>query len=277
MKTRVISSVGLGVALLIVLQIGGIFMASVLLVVSMIAFFELMRATGVHEKGNSYNMLEACGYMGITFHYCMLMLMGEDLRCFIASTFFVFFTTMFVFVFTFPKYHIYHAMSVIFSFIYAPLMLSCIYLLRIKEWNGHPIGKFLCWIPFVAWISDTFAYLTGRAFGKHKLCPKLSPAKTVEGAVGGILFSGIAGVVFGFIISNFLVHDANMIWIFGLITLVAGAISQVGDLAASGLKRNMEIKDYGHLIPGHGGIMDRFDSVIFTTPAIFLLTTLLLK
>ena len=115
------------------------------------------------------------------------------------------------------------------------------------------------------------------ACGRHKLAPVLSPKKSVEGAVGGMAGSALVGALFAW---AFLVparEDAGVIWVAALICAVGAVISQVGDLAASAIKRNHEIKDYGKIIPGHGGIMDRFDSVLFTAPVIYYLSVVLLR
>jgi len=114
------------------------------------------------------------------------------------------------------------------------------------------------------------------AFGKHKLAPVLSPKKTIEGSIGGTLASVITGGIFGYILSTNMVHNNNLIWVFMIITFVAAIVSQIGDLAASGIKRDHGIKDYGNIIPGHGGIMDRFDSVIFVAPMIYGLAVIML-
>ena len=272
MKTRVMSGIEIGVILLIVLLSGGYVLAAVLLILSEIAYFELMRATGIHQKEHRCNGIELCGYIAVALHYVLMVLTGNDIRYFLISILFVFFAVMIVYVLTFPKYNAQQAMTAIFSFLYAPMMLSFIYMLRMV-----PYGRFIVWVPFVAWICDTFAYLCGRAFGKHKLCPKLSPKKTIEGAIGGVIGSVAAGAVFGMVLSKFATHDSNMVWIFMVITLVAGMISQIGDLAASGIKRDHQIKDYGNLIPGHGGIMDRYDSVIFVTPMVYLLAVFFMR
>ena len=112
--------------------------------------------------------------------------------------------------------------------------------------------------------------------GKHKLVPQLSPKKTIEGSIGGILGSALVGALFGFFLLD-KTFGGNQ---FGIMLFIIGAIgsviSQVGDLAASAIKRNHDIKDYGNLIPGHGGIMDRFDSVIFTAPMIYFLVIIFL-
>ena len=107
------------------------------------------------------------------------------------------------------------------------------------------------------------AYFTGMLLGKHKLCPKISPKKTIEGSIGGILGSVILCAAFSAIfVPQLLVHSI-------IIGVLGGIISQFGDLTASIFKRKMGIKDYGNLIPGHGGILDRFDSVLFTAPMVY--------
>lgn len=120
------------------------------------------------------------------------------------------------------------------------------------------------WLVFItAFGTDIMAYFSGYFFGKHKLCPVISPKKTIEGAVGGTLGSMILCGVFGyFFMPDFLIHCL-------IIGLLGAVVSQFGDLTASIFKRKMGIKDYGNLIPGHGGIMDRFDSVLFTAPLVY--------
>lgn len=122
----------------------------------------------------------------------------------------------------------------------------------------------LIWlVVLTAFGTDIMAYFSGFLFGKHKLCPKISPKKTIEGAIGGTLGSVILSGLFGFFFApEVLVHCL-------IIGVMGGIVSQFGDLTASIFKRKMGIKDYGNLIPGHGGILDRFDSVLFTGPLVY--------
>lgn len=125
-------------------------------------------------------------------------------------------------------------------------------------------GYIFIWIVVIAAFgSDIFAYFTGMLLGKHKLAPNLSPKKTVEGSVGGAIGAGILCLIFAIIFIK------EYIWQAALIGVIGGLISQAGDLTASAFKRKMGIKDYGKLIPGHGGILDRFDSVIFLAPFVY--------
>ncbi|MCM1315570.1 MAG: phosphatidate cytidylyltransferase [Prevotella sp.] len=117
-----------------------------------------------------------------------------------------------------------------------------------------------------AWIADTGAYFSGVALGKHKLCPEISPKKTIEGFIGGILTTGIVYAVAFYIRSNSDVRFALIAFIIGVVCAVIGT---VGDLSASMVKRQIGFKDYGNIMPGHGGLMDRFDSVLFVLPTFY--------
>lgn len=118
---------------------------------------------------------------------------------------------------------------------------------------------------FCAFITDTFAYFVGRKFGKHKLCPEISPKKTVEGAVGGLVLSAVFNVLVFVGVRAWIFGEksAISIWFIAVMSVLLSAISMFGDLSASLLKRNFGVKDFGKIMPGHGGIMDRFDSYIF--------------
>lgn len=120
-----------------------------------------------------------------------------------------------------------------------------------------------------AWSTDTFAYFTGKFIGKHKLIPNVSPKKTVEGSIGGVVGSMLVCVVYLMIVS--LIYKSSSSWLLEgmIIGLIGGGFSQLGDLVASAIKRDTGIKDFGKIFPGHGGFLDRFDSVIFIAPFIF--------
>ena len=147
---------------------------------------------------------------------------------------------------------------------YLTLFLMCIYLIRIL-----PDGKIYIWLPFVlAWLTDTFAYFVGVFFGKHKLIPSVSPKKTIEGSVGGILGAVITVVIYLYVSSNF--SGLTPKYISGIVlSIICSVASQFGDLAASCIKRENNAKDFGSIMPGHGGVMDRFDSVIYISPIVY--------
>lgn len=121
-------------------------------------------------------------------------------------------------------------------------------------------------IFILIWCNDTFAYLTGRLIGKHKLFERISPKKTWEGFIGGVVFAMIAGILLAYFLEESYVKYITY-------ALVAGIIGTLGDLVQSMLKRSVDVKDSGNILPGHGGILDRFDAVLFVVPIVFLLET----
>lgn len=142
--------------------------------------------------------------------------------------------------------------------IYIPFLLSHVYYL-----NGT---KYIWLIFIMAFGTDTFAYIAGNLFGKNKLSPSISPNKTIEGSIGGILGSLILTIVYS------LYFGLSPLWKFMILAIIASIISQIGDLVASKIKRIVNIKDYGFIMPGHGGVLDRFDSIIFSAPLIYYFT-----
>ena len=154
-----------------------------------------------------------------------------------------------------------------FLCLFIPFFLSSF--LRIRHMGPW---KFYILLPLViAFLSDAFALFAGMCFGRHKLAPDLSPKKTVEGAVGGLVGAVLSAVVYGFV-AQALFHQAGISFpVLALYGLLGSAVSQLGDLSFSYIKREYGIKDFGNILPGHGGILDRFDSVIFCAPLIELL------
>ena len=149
------------------------------------------------------------------------------------------------------------------GFIYVVILFSFIPLV-----NEKVGGQFLVWLIFIgSWLSDTVAYYFGRFFGKHKLSPKVSPKKTIEGSIGGFLGATLGCGLFGVAVSAY-VPQVNIIHFF-LIGALCGIMGQFGDLVASSIKRFVGLKDYSNLIPGHGGILDRFDSILFNAVVVF--------
>ncbi len=269
-KERTVSAVIIVIAALASILPGGIILAAVLYVISMIGFLELTKACGVRE-GQKPNTLEIAGIAVITCYYFILYFM-QSASYAVMAILLAMIAIMSVYVFGFPKYHANQVMNAYFALIYAPVMLSFVFLTRELE-----NGIYLVWMIFISsWISDTFAYLTGVMIGRHKLAPVLSPKKSIEGSVGGIVGATLFGVLFGAYLDSTLGQEQYVV-ILAVVGGVGSVISQVGDLAASAIKRNHEIKDYGKLIPGHGGIMDRFDSVIFTAPITYFLITILMN
>lgn len=155
-----------------------------------------------------------------------------------------------------------------FLTLYITLGFSAIIMLR----DFFTLGNYMYLLVFVgAWVTDTFAYFCGMLFGKHKLIPEISPKKTVEGSIGGTIFAGIGFVVFGIVVNSINRGDQTSyikLFVYGII---AALVAQIGDLCMSAMKRQHNIKDFGKLFPGHGGILDRFDSIIAVSLGLFIL------
>lgn len=260
-KTRLISGILLVIAALLTIISGGYVLFFTLLCISLIGMQELYKAMGIHEDRTG--LLEIVGYLGAVLYYISLLLGFESygLMAVLVSLILV----MFVYVFTYPKYHANQVMAAFFGVVYVAVMLSFILMTR-----NLPDGKFIVWLIFLcSWGCDTCAYCVGMLIGKHKMAPVLSPKKSVEGGVGGVVGAALLGVIYAAATQGPVVEYA-------VICGIGALISMVGDLAASAIKRNQGIKDYGKLIPGHGGILDRFDSVIFTAPVIYYLAKIIL-
>ena len=243
---------------------GGYVLFGTLLAVSLIGLGELYRAAQIQKKGAMG--LAVTGYLATVVYYGMLLLKLENYSTILLI--FILVAFLFVYVFTFPKYHSEQVMGAFFGVVYVSVMLSYIYQTR-----NLPDGAYLVWLIFLcSWGCDTCAYCVGMLIGKHKMSPILSPKKSVEGAVGGVAGAALLGAIYAALVENYLQAE-NQVVMYAVICAVGALISMVGDLAASAIKRNHEIKDYGTLIPGHGGILDRFDSVIFTAPIIYFLAS----
>lgn len=266
-------------------------MAGVLCAISIIAFFELTKATGVHTQNKKINGIEIAGIVLILLYYAglyasMALLQvnhllhetsyykmnsfDESLIYFILAFSIVMSLIVFmlVYVFSFPKFKAGQVMAAFFELIYAPVLLSFLFIIR----EGWQHGIYLVWLVFLcSWGSDTCAYCVGVLFGKHKMAPKLSPKKSIEGGIGGVVGAALLfGLYTYFVINPFSSEQLQINLVEAMCLGAVGAlVSMIGDLTASGIKRDYEIKDYGKLIPGHGGIMDRFDSVIIVAPFIF--------
>ena len=286
--TRLASGILLVVLALVFILTGGPIFAALLCMISIAAYRELGKAVGFITEDKTKRALEYTGMILTVVYYvwiyfAMLYLPrilysasgGNRIvpvetimyRGLTIGIIFTFVAYLFVYVFRFPNYHAKEVMMSYFSFLYGPVMLSLLYLIR----EGFSYGKYFIWLVFLcSWGSDTCAYAVGVLFGKHKMTPKLSPKKSVEGAIGGIVGAALLFVLYKFLLERYggIRFDINIV-----IVMVFGAlgafVSMIGDLAASAIKRDYDIKDYGKLIPGHGGIMDRFDSVIIAAPIIF--------
>lgn len=281
--TRLISGIVLVAIALLAFIFGGEILLGISVFISIAGYLELCRAVGVKEKDKKINALEIVGIIGILAYYAVLYFfpaveegnaarsMGNVLYA-VIPVIGVFMLSMLLYVVCFPKYRSEQVMANVFNFLYAPVMLSFIYLTREQE-----AGKYIVWLILISsWGCDTCAYVVGMLIGKKKVFPVLSPKKSLEGCIGGVVGAGLIAALYAVFAVENVFPDKRVTIVITVICMVGAVMSQVGDLAASAIKRNHEIKDYGKLIPGHGGIMDRFDSVIVTAPMIYFLTVLFL-
>lgn len=258
-KTRLLSGIILMALTLIFLIAGGNLLLFGTAFLSFRGMMEFMRMAKLHKTP-----LALLGYGAVTALYILLFTGTMDKLVEVIVIYLM--ALMVVYVVSFPKFKVEHIFYPFFAFFYAGLLISFIF--QVRELPG---GAFIVWLIFIAaWGSDTCAYCTGMLFGKHKAFPVLSPKKSWEGCIGGVIGAAIFAVIYCLITNNLFHQDFSMIR-FAIVCACGAVISQIGDLAASAMKRNKEIKDYGKLIPGHGGVLDRFDSIIFVAPIVYYL------
>ncbi len=270
--TRVLSGVILVILALVAFIFGGPILAASLLLISLVAYLELAKATGIQEKGKPWNGLVLTGLVGVIAYYVTVYFAKESFLQYMVLLG-VLLLLLFVYVARFPKYRSEQVFAAFFAFVYAPVMFSFMYQTRVL-----PYGQYIVWLILIcSWGCDTCAYAVGMLIGKHKIFPVLSPKKSLEGCIGGVAGAMLIGWIYSHFVVNPAVEGQTVDLIIVLICGLGAVCSQVGDLAASAIKRNHDIKDYGKLIPGHGGIMDRFDSVIVTAPLIYFMAALFIK
>lgn len=264
-KTRLLSGILLVIIALATIIAGGDILFATILAISLIGMTEIYKILDVNKK-----LLGFVGYAAAVAYFVLIRFGLTEWVTMLTIAFLI--VLMAVYVFTYPKYRSEHIMLAFFGLFYVAFMLSYVYQIRMLEQ-----GAFLVWLVFLcSWGCDTCAYCVGVLIGKHKLAPVLSPKKSIEGAVGGVVGAALLGAIYAAVVNHFAPGAGAEVAQYAVICAVGGMISQVGDLAASAIKRNHDIKDYGKLIPGHGGILDRFDSVIITAPIIFYMATILM-
>lgn len=257
-KTRLISGIVLMAITIALMVNGGFPLFWMITAISVIGLFELYRAVGMEKT-----LPAVVGYLSsIVIDILILDNYYEYLLMWLIASLMV---LMACYVIAYPKYNSEQMTMLFFGLIYVTVMLSFVFKVRFVQ-----NGILYVWLIFIgAWGSDTCAYCVGKLLGKHKLPSKLSPNKTIEGCLGGI----IGAALIGFLFALAFFKNTDYWWQFAVIGAISSVISQIGDLTASAIKRNHEIKDYGNLIPGHGGILDRFDSIIFIAPIVFYLVS----
>ena len=258
MLKRVVSSlVGLAILFVVLLADNVMVMRGAVVIASLMALYELYHAFGYIKE----TMLVVLGVLSTLF-----IVFGQiyDIK-FIIPLIFVYVLLLSVAMLKYHKsIHFSDMANMVFFAIYIPFFLTTILFVRNMEY-----GKYLIWMVFGgAWLTDTCAFFAGKLCGRHKLCPNISPKKTVEGAVGGVLGTAILFLAYGYALqqlAGITVHYLPL----GILAVCAGIVSEIGDLTASMIKRELKLKDFGNVMPGHGGILDRFDSLLFVAPLIY--------
>lgn len=262
MFIRSLTGVLITIVLLTTFSLGKTMVTGFISLLSLLALYEFFNTVQLTNK-----LFRVLGFISIFSYYYFFNFATTHFQVYSVVVLILMLSLM---VFTYPKTSIKEVGLCFLGITYA-LMFIFIPLL----YNSSMPTFWILSIFLIACSSDIFAYFTGLLFGKRKLAPILSPKKTVAGSIGGILGTGIVTTIF---IYNFspthpILMDHKIFIIIGYMFLAG--VSQIGDLAASAIKREFGVKDYGKLIPGHGGILDRFDSVVFISPLIYILSTLI--
>ncbi len=249
MLTRIVSGIVLLFILVVVLLKGGVYIYIGATVCSLIALHEYFKVF----RDNGYRPLEITCYISTIAIYSMVSLSKLTFSHIVLNAIYVIVVVAAYHIIR-KKIRVEDLMVSLLGFIYIPVFLCHVNLLS-------NIGPIYVWLVCIfAWGTDTSAYFAGMFFGKTKLIPEISPKKTVEGAIGGIFGTTIITVIFAVMF-----NEPNPMY-FVPLAVVGSVSSQLGDLFASAIKREFNIKDYGNFIPGHGGMLDRIDSVLFAAP-----------
>ncbi len=258
MKSRIISGIAM-LPLIVLVILGGYFLIGLTVVIAGVALYEFVRALkSINIKVALY---ESFVLLAILFAIVTFKLPAFLYMLWVVLSMMLLFGLLFIQ----DRYSLQDIFASLTSLMYVGFLSVHIILVdQIQPWN-------LIWFVIIsAFGTDIGAYFAGYFLGKHKLCPNISPKKTIEGALGGVLssmvFCLIAGVIIG---EGIILHSV-------FIGLIASVFAQLGDLTASIFKRKIGIKDYGDLIPGHGGILDRVDSIIYTAPVVFYYMSILM-
>ncbi|MTI69994.1 MAG: phosphatidate cytidylyltransferase [Firmicutes bacterium] len=248
MKKRIISAV-IGVILLLsIVSIGGLLFKASILVVTLIGLYEFNNATKVAD-------IKALKFLTYLLPISLFIISIFEKYNYIQKFIIIYTLALLIMMVVSNKIKPTNIAFALLGTIYVS-----VFLFHINFLEGSP----LIWLVFIiAWATDTFAYFFGQLFGKRKLCPRLSPKKTIEGAIGGVIGSFILTLIY------LKVFNIPNLILLSVLSILGSILSQIGDLAASKIKRTVGIKDFGNIMPGHGGVLDRFDSIIFISPFIY--------
>lgn len=257
MKSRIlVAVVGVPVLVWVVLWAPMLVMMAALALLAGIGAGELMKCVGVEKGSPLMTWTVIAAVFSVEWYY--------DRPSVIAVWWIIYVVVTFIYaILKAGEVKFVQCMAGVFGVVLIPYSFSAF--LRLEAAGVHRAYLLL---PFIlSFACDTFAYFAGLTLGRHKLAPKVSPKKTVEGSIGGILGNVVCGLLFAFVMDRWFggsIGYGPMV----LLALLCGIVAQVGDLSFSLIKREFGIKDYGHLFLEHGGVLDRFDSVLFVTPVI---------
>lgn len=270
MITRTISAiVGIIIAIAVLFLSNTIVFNIAIAGITVVILIELFKACDC-LKNKSQITIALIFAIGMPF----LMLTDEMIYRYLLGTGCVF-AMFFAYIISHKKIDFFRLCFIISTTILVSLSLGCLITLRdISDVHG------VCYIILAlagAWLGDSGAYFVGTLFGKHKLCPDISPKKTIEGAVGGVVSTGVIFAIYGLCYTLFqhsrgIDFQTNYVLLV-ILGMLCALIGMIGDLTASLIKRQNNVKDFGHIMPGHGGLMDRFDSVLFVTPFMAMVLT----
>lgn len=275
MKTRVITGVVAALfAVLVLYGINTIFFEIVIAAIAALAVYEVIHVAQVKNK--------ALIGIGTAVAPFMVFYISFHLNQYIPANLLAIAYVLLLLVIMLAMYdktRFEHVAITLFASICIPAAMSCLALMRnfykiYPDYTKTDCFFFVLMSLICCWMTDTGAYFVGSKFGKHKLTPKISPKKTVEGAIGGILATVITNVIILAVFNRFF-FDRTLItyWAVILTSIALAIISMLGDLSASVIKRNYGVKDFGKIMPGHGGAMDRFDSFLFVVPSMYFIIT----
>ncbi len=270
MKTRIISGAAALALLAAVMLLGARAIGLAVFALALVGVYEYNNAV----KSGGYKPVRALGYISclpllypaLTGKSLSDLLAGGPLSLtgYISLSLFILVVIVFcLMIFSDGKYNLADLSVTLFGILYVPFLISFVTLTRNLE-NGY----LYIWLIFMGgWVTDTFAYFSGVTLGRTKILPKVSPKKSLEGSIGGVIGCSAAMTVFGALLGDLL--GGVPLYHFIILGVLCGIISQVGDWAASAIKRFVNIKDYGKIMPGHGGVLDRIDSILFVAPAVY--------
>lgn len=269
MVKRTITGALLIIATALLFLCGGIPLQIGIFLLSIIGLYEFYKTFG-----KKWDALHIVGLFFTVFYYIYLYFFKNSTLGLPVILIVYLIVTLVVLIIQYPDKTVIDISVSIFGFLYVPFLFSTLWMIR-----ESTAGDYLIWLVFItAWGTDTGAYCFGKLFGKRKLVPKLSPNKTVEGSIGGVITATLLSLLYGIGIQHRMPMDISqttLILACVLTGLIGSVLAQLGDLSASSIKRHAGIKDFGYIFPGHGGVLDRFDSILFTAPAVFVMMVVL--